>query len=240
MLIYEELTKINTEHLKDQVQIICENNSPKIDRKTSSVFNIVTVAGTRPELIKLSEFIRLFDKNEHGLLYTGQHFSPKMKDVFLEQLGIVPDFDLQCGISDVSVLKEHIVGTLKKTRPSYIIVYGDTNSSMAASLAAEELGIRLIHIEAGVRDFDLAVPEEITRIKIDSMSDYLLAPSDFSKMCLKYEQVKGRVDVTGNLIVDVCKKVFKSCDQTHWPGSARWFCTIDNAQARECGRSGQA
>jgi UDP-GlcNAc3NAcA epimerase len=209
MLIYEELTKINTEHLKDQVQIICENNSPKIDRKTSSVFNIVTVAGTRPELIKLSEFIRLFDKNEHGLLYTGQHFSPKMKDVFLEQLGIVPDFDLQCGISDVSVLKENIVGTLKKTRPSYIIVYGDTNSSMAASLAAEELGIRLIHIEAGVRDFDLAVPEEITRIKIDSMSDYLLAPSDFSKMCLKYEQVKGRVDVTGNLIVDVCKKLSK-------------------------------
>ena len=209
MLIYEELTKINTEHSKDQVQIICENNSPKIDRKTSSVFNIVTVAGTRPELIKLSEFIRLFDKNEHGLLYTGQHFSPKMKDVFLEQLGIVPDFDLQCGISDVSVLKEHIVGTLKKTRPSYIIVYGDTNSSMAASLAAEELGIRLIHIEAGVRDFDLAVPEEITRIKIDSMSDYLLAPSDFSKMCLKYEQVKGRVDVTGNLIVDVCKKLSK-------------------------------
>ena len=68
---------------------------------------------------------------------------------------------------------------------------------------------RLIHIEAGVRDFDLAVPEEITRIKIDSMSDYLLAPSDFSKMCLKYEQVKGRVDVTGNLIVDVCKKLSK-------------------------------
>ena len=76
-------------------------------------------------------------------------------------------------------------------------------------MAAEELGCKLIHIEAGVRDFDLAVPEERTRIKIDSMSDYLLAPSDFSKMCLKYEQVKGRVDVTGNLIVDVCKKLSK-------------------------------
>ena len=71
----------------------------------------------------------------------------------------------------------------------------------------KELGCKLIHIEAGVRDFDLAVPEEGTRIKIDSMSDYLLAPSDFCKMCLKYEQVRGRVDVTGNLIVDVCKKL---------------------------------
>jgi UDP-N-acetylglucosamine 2-epimerase (non-hydrolysing) len=202
------LTTINTEHSIDKVKLVLENElEPR--KNTSSVFNIVTVAGTRPELIKLSEFIRLFDSSEHGLLYTGQHFSPKMKDVFLEQLGILPDFDLQCGISDVSVLKENIVGTLKKTRPSYIIVYGDTNSSMAASLAAEELGCRLIHIEAGVRDFDLAVPEEITRIKIDSMSDYLLAPSDFSKMCLKYEQVKGRVDVTGNLIVDVCKKLSK-------------------------------
>ena len=72
------------------------------------------------------------------MLYTGQHFSPKMKDVFLEQLEILPDFDLQCGTSDVSVLKENIVGTLKKTRPSHIIVYGDTNSSMADSLAAGE------------------------------------------------------------------------------------------------------
>lgn len=202
------MTTINTEHSIAKVKQVLEDQlEPR--KNTSSVFNIVTVAGTRPELIKLSEFIRLFDSSEHGLLYTGQHFSPKMKDVFLEQLGILPDFDLQCGISDVSVLKENIVGALKKTRPSYIIVYGDTNSSMAAALAAEELGCRLIHIEAGVRDFDLAVPEEITRIKIDSMSDYLLAPSDFSKMCLKYEQVKGRVDVTGNLIVDVCKKLSK-------------------------------
>ena len=78
---------------------------------------------------------------------------------------------------------------------------------MAASLAAQDLGSKLIHIEAGVRDFDLAVPEEGTRIKIDAMSDYLLAPSDFCKMCRKYEQGRGRVDVTGNLIVDVCKKL---------------------------------
>ncbi|MGA9744815.1 MAG: UDP-N-acetylglucosamine 2-epimerase (non-hydrolyzing) [Nitrososphaeraceae archaeon] len=200
------MTKINNEHSTDQIQVVLER-ALKTRDDASSVFNIVTVAGTRPELIKLSEFIRLFDGKEHGLLYTGQHFSPKMKDVFLEQLGIFPDIDLQCGTSDVSVLKANIIRRLRKTSPSHIIVYGDTNSSMAASLAAQELGCKLIHIEAGVRDFDLAVPEEGTRIKIDSMSDYLLAPSDFCKMCLKYEQVRGRVDVTGNLIVDVCKKL---------------------------------
>jgi len=173
-------------------------------------FDTITIAGTRPELIKLSEFIRLFNNDSHGLLYTGQHFSPKMKDVFLDQLKIIPEIDLQSGTSDVEILKNNILTALSNLRPSHIIVYGDTNSSMAAALAAKQMGTDLIHIEAGVRDFDLAVPEEITRIKIDSMSDYLLAPSDFCKMCLSYESVKGQVDVTGNLIVDVCRKLANS------------------------------
>jgi len=172
-------------------------------------FSVITVAGTRPELIKLSEFLRLFGSNEHGLLYTGQHFSPRMKDVFLNQLGIFPDFDLQCGTSDIPRLTESIESTLRKNTPTHIIVYGDTNSSMAAALAAKRLGCKLIHIEAGVRDFDLAVPEEPLRIKIDSMSELLLAPSEFCKTCLGYEQVRGKVLVTGNLIVDVCKKLSK-------------------------------
>jgi UDP-N-acetylglucosamine 2-epimerase len=191
----------------DQVQVIYESQAFRTERKRSSTFKVVTIAGTRPELIKLSEFLRLYDNDDHGLLYTGQHFSPKMKDVFLEQLGIFPDFDLRCATSDVSLLAENILRTLKKTKPSHIIVYGDTNSSMAAALVAKELACKLIHVEAGVRDFDMAVPEEITRIRIDSLSDYLLAPSEFCRTCLTYEKIKGRVDVTGNLIVDVCKKL---------------------------------
>jgi len=177
--------------------------------KGIEAFSVIIVAGTRPELIKLSEFLRLFGSSEHGLLYTGQHFSPRMKDVFLDQLGIFPDFDLQCGTSDIPRLTEKIESTLRKNTPTHIIVYGDTNSSMAAALAAKNLGCKLVHIEAGVRDFDLAVPEEPLRIKIDSMSDLLLAPSEFCKTCLGYEQVRGKVLVTGNLIVDVCKKLSK-------------------------------
>jgi UDP-N-acetylglucosamine 2-epimerase len=199
----------NSSNLTDQVQVVCHPSNFKPLEKRHSMVNVVTVAGTRPELIKLSEFIRLFDHNNHGLLYTGQHFSPKMKDIFLEELGIFPDFDLQCGTSDVSILEENIRETLKRARPGYVIVYGDTNSSLAASQAAKQLGCKLIHIEAGIRDFDSAVPEEITRIKIDALSDYLLAPSEFCKVCLGYEQVRGRIDVTGNLIVDVCRKLSK-------------------------------
>jgi UDP-N-acetylglucosamine 2-epimerase len=201
---------MNNENSSEQAQAIFETQSAKEDRQASSTFKVVTVAGTRPELIKLSELLKLLGSDDHGLLYTGQHFSPEMKDVFLEQLGISPAFDLRCGTSDVSELSQNILRTLKENPPFHLVVYGDTNSSMAAALAAKELGCKLIHVEAGVRDFDMAVPEEITRIKIDSMSDYLLAPSDFCKMCLAYEKVKGRVDVTGNLIVDVCKKLSKS------------------------------
>jgi UDP-N-acetylglucosamine 2-epimerase (non-hydrolysing) len=201
---------LDTENrLIDKVQVVYDS-SPNPPKKKSEVFNVVTIAGTRPELIKLSEFMRLFGNDDHGLLYTGQHFSPGMKDVFLEQLGIFPDIDLRCETSNTNILAQKIVKVLQNSSPSYMIVYGDTNSSMAAALASSQLGCKLIHIEAGVRDFDLAVPEEITRIKIDAMSDYLLAPSEFCKMCLKYEQVKGRVDFTGNLIVDVCRKLSKT------------------------------
>ena len=110
------MTKINNEHSIDQIQVVLER-ALKTRDNASSVFNIVTVAGTRPELIKLSEFIRLFDGKEHGLLYTGQHFSPKMKDVFLEQLGIFPDIDLQCGTSDVSVPKGEHNQNIKENEP---------------------------------------------------------------------------------------------------------------------------
>jgi UDP-GlcNAc3NAcA epimerase len=169
--------------------------------------NAVTVAGTRPELIKLAEFVRIFNDHQNALLYTGQHFSSNMRDVFLDQLGIKPDLDLNAATSSVTKLTELLIKKLEPFQPSNVIIYGDTNSSMAAALAAKELGSRLIHIEAGVRDFDLAVPEESTRIKIDAMADLLLAPSDFCQMCLGYENVRGRVLVTGNLIVDVCRKL---------------------------------
>ena len=161
-----------------------------------------------------------------------------MKDVFLEQLDILPDFDLQCGISDVSRPQRKYCWNAKENKAFIYHCLWRYKFKYGSFIGSRGVGCRLIHIEAGVRDFDLAVPEEITRIKIDSMSDYLLAPSDFSKMCLKYEQVKGRVDVTGNLIVDVCKKLSKVATKPlAW--ISRSFCTIDNAQARECGRPSQ-
>lgn len=172
--------------------------------------DFMTVAGTRPEIIKLAEIVPLLNKKyNHALLYTGQHFSENMKDIFFDELDMVPDYELKSNTSDIGVLRDNIATTLKELNPRYVIVYGDTNSSMAAALAAEQIKSKLIHIEAGVRDFDLAVPEESIRIYIDSKADFLFSPSDFCSTVLTYEQIKGKVYTTGNLIVDVCERLYK-------------------------------
>ena len=98
---------------------------------------------------------------------------------------------------------------LKNIRPDYVVIYGDTNSSMAAALAAHEINSKIIHVEAGVRDFDMHVPEEPLRIQIDEMSDYLFTPSSFCTTVLSYENISGKIFTTGNLIVDVCKDLSK-------------------------------
>jgi UDP-N-acetylglucosamine 2-epimerase len=177
---------------------------------------IVTIAGTRPEIIKLSELVQLLNKergSKHALLYTGQHYSDNMKDIFFDELGIKPDYDLRSDTSRIDVLKESMARFMKSTNPEYVLVYGDTSSSMAGADAAKNIGSKLIHIEAGIRDFDVNVPEEVIRIHIDEISDYLFAPSRLSETFLEYEGVKGDIHVTGNLIVDVCKKLSKSAKQ---------------------------
>lgn len=187
-----------------------EKNKQRHDKPESKKqIDIVTVAGTRPEIIKLAELVPLLNRNyNHALLYTGQHFSENMKDIFFDELGITPDYDLKSNNSDIGILRDNLVKTLREMMPRYVVVYGDTNSSMAAALAAEQIKSRLIHIEAGVRDFDLAVPEESIRIYIDSKADLLFSPSDFCSTVLTYEQIRGQVYTTGNLVVDVCRKLY--------------------------------
>jgi len=170
----------------------------------------VTVAGTRPEIIKLADIIPLLRKHfEHIFLYTGQHYSSNMKDIFFDDLGIIPEYDCKCNTSNITNLKDSMLPILQSISPKYVIVYGDTNSSMAAALAAKEIKSKIIHIEAGVRDFDYAVPEEPLRILIDEMAHYLFAPSQFCSTVLTYENIKGKVFFKGNLIVDVCRRLSK-------------------------------
>jgi UDP-N-acetylglucosamine 2-epimerase (non-hydrolysing) len=167
---------------------------------------IVTLAGTRPEVIKLSEFVRHFGDFRHTYLYTGQHFSSNMKNIFFDELSSTADIDLKCNTSDVNAMTIRISDFLQQTRPRLVIVYGDTNSTLAGALAAKQVGSKVVHLEAGLRSFDLRMPEERNRIKIDQVSDYLLCPTTLSREYLAFEGITKNVSVTGNLIVDVCRK----------------------------------
>jgi UDP-N-acetylglucosamine 2-epimerase (non-hydrolysing) len=179
-----------------------------------NVVQIVTIAGTRPEIIKLSDLVQLLaDQGNHALLYTGQHYSNNMKSIFFDELKIKPDYDLGCDTSDVGTLKENMIRFLHKIRPPYVLVYGDTNSTLAGALAAKEVGSRLVHIEAGLRCFDLSVPEERARIQIDSVSDHLFPPTELARTFLSYEQIENNVTMTGNLVVDVCRRLANVAEQ---------------------------
>lgn len=169
---------------------------------------IVTVAGNRPEIIKLSEFVKVLSENDysHSFVYTGQHFSENMRDVFLKDLGVEFDCDLMSSTSDIEVMRQNIYKFLKATSPRFVIVYGDTNSTVAGALAAKDACCKLIHIEAGLRSFDLMRAEERNRVIIDGAADYHFAPTELNRLFLKIEKTNSNPYVTGNLIVDVCRK----------------------------------
>jgi UDP-N-acetylglucosamine 2-epimerase (non-hydrolysing) len=179
---------------------------------SNEALDIIIIAGNRPEIIKLSELVKSLSHNyKSAFVYTGQHYSSSMKDVFLDELGIKFDYDLKCNTSDVNILRQNIRKLLHNTNPTYVIVYGDTNTTLAGALAAKDEKCKLIHIEAGLRCFDLSKVEERNRIHIDSISDYFLAPTELNRMFLKYEGIKDdQIFVTGNLIVDICKKFFNT------------------------------
>jgi UDP-N-acetylglucosamine 2-epimerase (non-hydrolysing) len=174
-------------------------------------YKIVTVAGNRPEIIKLSEFIRILSQKgyNHSFVYTGQHFSQNMRDVFLKDLNVEFDYDLMSSTSDVGVMRQNIYKFLVNTNPQFVIVYGDTNSTVAGALAAKDAHCDLIHIEAGLRSFDLMRAEERNRIIIDGAADYHFAPTELNRLFLKIEKPNSSPYVTGNLIVDVCRKYVK-------------------------------
>jgi len=165
---------------------------------------ISTVIGTRPEIIKMSLLIPLLDKRyDHGLIYSGQHFSPNMKEIFFDDLVIrKPNYSLNSHSSNYSKLIEEIQPCLEDIEPSYVIVYGDTNSTVAGAVVAKRTGSKLVHLEAGLRSFDIRMVEEKNRTYVDSISDYLLAPTDLAKSFLMSEGYKN-ISVTGNPIVDV-------------------------------------
>ena len=170
---------------------------------------LITVAGTRPELIRLSEIIKKFDKNfEHTLVYTNQNYDIKLKNIFISELGIrKPNYELKLknksSLSFIGKMILEIEKILLKEKPDAFFILGDTNSCLSA-LVAKKLKIPIFHYEAGNRCFDNRVPEEINRKVIDNLSDINLTYSDFAKQNLLLESFKNdRVIKVGSPLKEV-------------------------------------
>ena len=159
------------------------------------IMKIVTIIGARPQFIKAAAVSRQIDKHvdiKETIIHTGQHFDRKMSTVFFEEMKIrEPNYNLNInsvthGIMTGRML-EGIEKIVLKEKPDYVMVYGDTNSTIAGALAAKKLHVKVIHVEAGLRSFNMKMPEEINRILTDRISDILFCPTDTAVKNLKKE-----------------------------------------------------
>lgn len=166
---------------------------------------IMTIVGTRPELIRLSLIIPKLDKYcEHVLVHTGQNYNPLLKDIFFKELGIrQPDYVLEC--KTIGDILNAIEPVILKEFPDKILILGDTNSGLS-TIVAKKMGIPVIHMEAGNRCYDDRVPEETNRRVIDHSSDILLPYTERSRQNLIREGISNnRIFVTGNPIDEVMR-----------------------------------
>ena len=171
---------------------------------------IAVVLGTRPEIIKMSPVIKELEHREASffILHTGQHYSYSLDRIFFQQLKLPePRYHLDAGsgshAEETARMLVGIESVLIKERPDVVLVQGDTNSVLAGALAAAKLGIRVGHVEAGLRSYDRSMPEEINRVLTDHISDYLYTPTPEAKRILQGEGIsESKILVTGNTIVD--------------------------------------
>ena len=187
---------------------------------------IAIVVGTRPEIIKMSSIIRVCQSKKQKnndfdffILHTGQHYSYNMDKVFFEQLELpIPKYNLDVGSgSHGEQTAKILIGVekvLKIERPDVVLVQGDTNTVLAGALATSKLGIKVGHVEAGLRSYDRRMPEETNRVIADHLSDFLFAPTEKSKQILLDEGIlSDKIFVTGNTIVDAVYQNQKLADK---------------------------
>lgn len=170
---------------------------------------IVTVLGTRPEIVKLSPVLPLLDERVgHTIVHTGQHYSYAMDAVFFEELGLrAPDHALAAGSASHGEQSARILARLEPVildvRPDAVLVQGDTNSTLAGALCAAKLGIPVVHLEAGGRSFDRFMPEELNRIIVDHIAVLLLAADAVALRNLRREGLPDdRIHVIGSTAID--------------------------------------
>jgi UDP-N-acetylglucosamine 2-epimerase (non-hydrolysing)/UDP-GlcNAc3NAcA epimerase len=174
---------------------------------------VLTVIGNRPQFVKAAAVTpELRRRHEEVMVHTGQHFDEELSAVFFEELGLPPperelEIALGSNTSQTARMLASLEPVLAEVAPDAVLVYGDTNSTLAGALAGAQAAVPVAHVEAGMRSFDRSMPEELNRVLTDHASELLLCSSEVAAGNLRHEGVAGAVQVVGDVMVDVALKV---------------------------------
>ncbi len=194
---------------------------------------LVSIVGARPQFVKLAVICKALERFpdaancHHTIVHTGQHYDPALSAVFFDELSIPrPDYDLEAGSgshgTQTAEMLKRLEPVLEAEKPDWVLLYGDTNSTLAGALVAAKASLSIAHIEAGLRSYRRGMPEEINRVVADHLSDLLLCPTELAIENLRKEGLGEKAVWTGDVMLDASLEYRRRAESRGGPLAARW------------------
>ena len=194
---------------------------------------LVSIVGARPQFVKLAVICKALDRRadgsnwHHTIVHTGQHYDPALSAVFFDELSIPrPDYDLEAGSgshgTQTAEMLKRLEPVLEAEKPDWVLLYGDTNSTLAGALVAAKASLSIAHIEAGLRSYRRGMPEEINRVVADHLSDLLLCPTDLAMENLRKEGLGEKAVWTGDVMLDASLEYRRLAESRGGALAERW------------------
>jgi UDP-GlcNAc3NAcA epimerase len=192
---------------------------------------IVSIVGARPQFVKVAVVCRAVQPRgagwTHRIIHTGQHYDAQMSAVFFEELGIpAADYNLGVGSgghgAQTGEMLKRMEPVLEELQPDWVLLYGDTNSTLAGAIAASKLHLKTAHVEAGLRSYNRRMPEELNRVAADHLSDVLLCPTAAAVENLTREGLRERAVLTGDVMYDATLAYLQMASQKSGETAGRW------------------